>query len=58
MAENIEPLDDDLLDTVTGGVGENNPNECNYYVWSGMGPDANCCSSCDNNGTSFCPKNR
>lgn len=57
MAENIEPLDDDLLDTVTGGNGLNSSDQqCeNGWQWKpGTDSTRHVCSTCLKNGTPMC----
>lgn len=56
MAKDIEPLDDDALDTVTGGTNINDPNECNSYSWNGDA-GGRCCATCVWLNTPLCSGN-
>ena len=54
MPKEIIPLEDDELDTVTGGTTLNNPNACESWTWNGIGSTENCCATCANSGTPMC----
>ena len=55
MSLGKEPLDDDILDTVSGGTELNNPNECSSWVWDTMGSTENSCATCKKSGKPLCP---